>query len=633
MLAAPYGQMPSRNRWKGGTVPGHIEDYALIGDLQTAALVGKDGSIDWLCLPRFDSAACFAALLGDEDNGHWRVAPASGGACTRRSYRGDTLVLDTVWETADGTVKVTDFMPQRDRAPDVVRIVEGVAGSVPMRSELRLRFDYGNIVPWVRRADAHHIAIAGPDSVWLRSEPRVPTYGKNFCTYADFTISPGERVAFVLTWHPSHEKRPRRTDPYAALGHSVEDWETWSAGCRYEGPWRDAVMRSLITLKALTYAPSGGIVAAASTSLPEEIGGVRNWDYRFCWLRDSTLTLNVLLSCGYVEEAAAWRNWLLRAVAGDPADLQIMYGLAGERRITEYEVPWLPGYEASTPVRIGNAAVEQLQLDVYGEVLDTLYLSRERGLPAEEHAWDLQRAMMDFLEAQWREPDEGLWEVRGPRRHFVHSKVMAWVAADRAVRTLETHPHFEGDIGRWRAMRETVHREVCRHGYDADRNTFTQFYGSHELDAATLLIPRLGFLPASDPRVTGTVDAVRRELNHGGFVRRYTFDDSHVDGLPGREGAFLACSFWLAHALHATGRDADARDLFEKLLAVRNDVGLLSEEWDPAVRRQLGNFPQAFSHVGLVNTALALSRSDLLRGAPSRSDPSRSDPPRSDRTP
>ncbi|MGP3981539.1 glycoside hydrolase family 15 protein [Streptomyces sp. KR80] len=589
-------------------MPGQIEDYALIGDLQSAALVGRDGSIDWLCLPRFDSGACFAALLGDEDNGHWRVSPATGGACTRRSYRGDTLVLDTFWETDTGTVMVTDFMPQRDRAPDVVRIVEGVSGSVEMRSEIRLRFDYGNITPWMRRADDHRIAIAGPDAVWFRSEPRVTTYGKDFCTYADFHVAQGERVAFVLTWHPSHEKRPRLIDPYRSLAQSLDGWETWSAQCSYDGPWRDAVMRSLITLKALTYAPSGGIVAAATTSLPEEIGGVRNWDYRFCWLRDATLTLNALLSSGYLEEAVAWRDWLLRAVAGDPADLQIMYGLAGERRLPEYEVPWLSGYEGSAPVRVGNAAVKQLQLDVYGEVLDSLFFSRSQGIPPQEHAWRIQAALLDFLESRWREPDEGLWEVRGQRRHFVHSKVMAWVAADRALRTLERFPHLDGDTARWKAMRDTVHPEVCRRGYDPDRNTFTQYYGSTGLDAATLLIPQVGFLPASDPRVIGTVEAVRRELGYGGLVRRYTPD--HVDGVPGSEGAFLACSFWLADALWATGRREDARELFERLLSLRNDVGLLSEEWDPVARRQLGNFPQAFSHVGLVNTALALSRAD-----------------------
>ncbi|KAF4409997.1 MULTISPECIES: glycoside hydrolase family 15 protein [Streptomyces] len=589
-------------------MPGLIEDYALIGDLQTAALVGRDGSIDWLCLPRFDSGACFAALLGDPDNGRWLVRPRGAERCTSRAYRGDTLVLDTLWETPEGTVRVTDFMPHRDRAPDVVRIVEGLSGRVAIESELRLRFDYGNIVPWVRRADGHHIAIAGPDSVWLRSVPHQKTYGRDWATHCDFTVGAGERVAFVLTWHPSHEKYPRRIDPYEVLAHTLDDWESWSAECRYEGPWREAVLRSLITLKALTYAPSGGIVAAATTSLPEHIGGVRNWDYRFCWLRDATLTLNAMVTGGYLEEAAAWRDWLLRAVAGSPADLQIMYGIQGERRLTEFEVPWLRGYESSSPVRIGNAAVGQHQLDVYGSVLDSLHLARQSGLPKEENAWNLQRVLMDFLEGCWREPDEGIWEVRGPRRHFVHSKVMAWVAADRAVRTVESNPGLSGDANRWRAMREAVHREVCERGYDAGRNTFTQFYGSAELDAATLLIPETGFLPPSDPRVVGTVDAVCRELGHGGFVRRYT--PSSVDGLPGTEGAFLACSFWLADALQAIGRHGEARDLFERLLSVRNDVGLLAEEWDPVAGRQLGNFPQAFSHIGLVNTALSLSIGD-----------------------
>ncbi len=588
-------------------MPGRIEDYAIIGDLQTAALVGRDGSIDWLCLPRFDSAACFAALLGDRDNGRWRIAPANATHCTSRSYRGDTLVLDTVWETPTGTVKVTDFMPQRDKAPDVVRIVECVSGEVAMQTELVLRFDYGSVVPWMRRMDGHRVAIAGPDSVWLHSTPALPVVGKDMRTHADFTVRAGERVAVVLTWHPSHARHVRKIDPFAALDTCMKDWEAWSARCRYEGPWRDAVLRSLITLKALTYAPSGGIAAAATTSLPEEIGGVRNWDYRYCWLRDAALTLNALLVGGYLDEAHAWRDWLLRAVAGDPADLQIMYGIAGERRLTEYEVPWLTGYQGSAPVRIGNAAAGQLQLDVYGEVMDCLFLARERGLAGESHAWNLQRALMDFLESKWREPDEGLWEVRGPRRHFVHSKVMAWVAADRAVRTLEAEPKLRGDIDRWRAMREQVHAEVCEKGYDAERNTFTQSYGSRELDAATLLIPQVGFLPASDPRVRGTVEAVRDELDHGGFVRRYSPESGGVDGLPGSEGAFLACSFWLADALHATGRTGQAKELFEKLLSLRNDVGLLAEEWDPVAGRQLGNFPQAFSHVGLVNSALTLA--------------------------
>ncbi|MGK3104495.1 glycoside hydrolase family 15 protein [Streptomyces sp. WAC05858] len=584
----------------------HIDDYALIGDHQTAALISRHGSIDWLCLPRFDSPACFAALLGGPDNGHWRLAPKGAGACTRRGYLDDSLVLESVWETETGTVKVIDFMPQRDRAPDVVRIVEGVSGSVEMLGVLRLRFDYGRIVPWMRRTDGHRIAVAGPDSVWLRSEPEVRTYGKDFSTRSEFTVSAGDRVAFVLTWHPSHEPRPRLVDPYDSLRSSLADWRDWAARCRYEGPHRDAVIRSLITLKALTYAPSGGIVAAPTTSLPEQLGGVRNWDYRYCWLRDSTLTLNSLLRAGYHEEAAAWRDWLLRAIAGDPAELQIMYGLRGERRLPEHELPWLEGYEHSAPVRVGNGAVDQRQLDVYGEVLDTLHLARFAGLPAEPHTWKIQTSLMDFLESAWRDPDEGLWEVRGPRRHFVHSKVMAWVAADRAVRAMEAAPELSGDVNRWRTMRDAVHREVCEKGYDPERSTFTQSYGSSELDAATLLIPRVGFLPATDPRVIGTIDAVRRELCEDGLIRRYTAVD-HVDGLPGSEGAFLACSFWLADALHLAGRHKDARALFERLLALRNDVGLLAEEYDPATGRQLGNFPQAFSHIGLVGTALTLA--------------------------
>ncbi|REK89159.1 glycoside hydrolase family 15 protein [Streptomyces inhibens] len=584
----------------------HIEDYALIGDLQTAALVGRDGSIDWLCLPRFDSGACFAALLGTKENGHWGLAPQSPDARARRSYRGDSLILDTVWETPTGSVQVTDFMPQRDRAPDVVRIVEGLSGSVEMRGVLRLRFDYGRVVPWVRAAEGCRVAIAGPDSVWLRTPAQGRTYGKDFSTRSDFTVAEGERTAFVLTWHPSHEPRPIQIDPFQALQDTLEDWHAWSARCRYNGPYREAVIRSLIVLKALTYAPTGGIVAAPTTSLPEELGGVRNWDYRYCWLRDASLTLNCLLSAGYLEEAGAWRDWLLRAVAGAPDDLQIMYGLAGERRLPEAELPWLAGYLDSAPVRIGNAAVEQRQLDVYGEVIDSFHIARTAGLPAEPHAWSIQRALVDYLESTWRDPDEGLWEIRGSRRHFVHSKVMAWVAADRAVRTIEAYPKLGADLDRWRAMRDEVHREVCAQGYDADRGTFTQFYGSTELDAATLLIPRVGFLPADDPRVVGTIDTVRRELSHDGLLRRYSTEDSSVDGLPGSEGAFLACSFWLVDALQLSGRRDEARELFERLLALRNDVGLLSEEYDPAARRQLGNFPQAFSHIGLVGTAFGL---------------------------
>ncbi|PPS75148.1 MULTISPECIES: glycoside hydrolase family 15 protein [Streptomyces] len=587
-----------------------IEDYALIGDEQTAALVGTDGSVDWLCLPRFDSAACFARMLGDEDNGYWRIAPVGADRCTRRAYRRDTLVLDTEWETEQGSVRVTDLMPQRDRAPDLVRVVEGLDGEVTLHSALKLRFDYGSIVPWVRKADGHRVAVAGPDSTWLRSEPEVTSWGEDFGTHAEFTVKQGEKVAFVLTWHPSHEERPPLVDPYDALRHSVEDWRAWASRCRYDGPYRDAVVRSLITLKALTYAPTGGIVAAPTTSLPEEPGGVRNWDYRYCWLRDSTLTLNALLAAGYQEEAEAWRNWLLRAVAGDPADLQIMYGLAGERRLPEFELPWLSGFAESAPVRVGNDAVTQLQLDVYGEVMDSLSLARESGLSPQPDVWALQTALLDFLRTHWQQPDEGLWEVRGGRRQFVHSKVMVWVAADRAVGTLERHPELDGDLDGWRALRDEVHEEVCEKGYDAERNTFTQSYGSRELDAALLLIPRVGFLPPDDPRVIGTIDAVREELAHNGFLRRYSTDDAGVDGLPGGEGAFLVCSFWLADALHMTGRTKEARELFERLAGLANDVGLLSEEFDPVTGRHLGNFPQAFSHIGLVNTALALFGED-----------------------
>ncbi|MCX4810093.1 glycoside hydrolase family 15 protein [Streptomyces sp. NBC_01239] len=584
-----------------------IEDYALIGDEQTAALIGMDGSVDWLCLPRFDSAACFARLLGDEDNGHWRIAPEGADRCTRRAYRPDTLVLDTEWETAEGTIRVTDLMPQRHRAPDVVRIVEGLSGKVTVRSTLRLRFDYGAVVPWMRRSDGHHVAVAGPDSVWLRSEPEVHTWGEDFSTLSEFTVEAGEKVAFVLTWHPSHEPRPALVDPYESLRTSVADWQRWAARCRYDGPYRDVVVRSLITLKALTYRPTGGIVAAATTSLPEEMGGVRNWDYRYCWLRDSTLTLGALVSAGYHKEAEAWRDWLLRAVAGDPADLQIMYGVAGERRLPEFELPHLSGFGGSAPVRIGNGAVNQLQLDVYGEVMDSLWLARRAGLSPKPHMWSLQSVLLDWLRDQWKQPDEGLWEVRGGRRHFVHSKVMVWVAADRAVRTLEEYADLSGDLEGWRELRDEVHRDVCEKGYDPERNTFTQYYGSQELDAALLLIPRFGFLPADDPRVIGTVDAVREALGHDGFVRRYdTAADTPVDGLPGDEGAFLACSFWLVDALQMTGRRKEARVLFERLVGLANDVGLLAEEYDPVAGRQLGNFPQAFSHIGLVNTALAL---------------------------
>ncbi|MDQ0381232.1 glycoside hydrolase family 15 protein [Amycolatopsis thermophila] len=579
-----------------------IEDYALLGDLHTAALVSRAGAVDWLCLPRFDSAAGFAALLHDEHAGTWRLAPASGGPATRRSYRGDTLVLSSEWDTAEGTVRVVDFMPPRRDGPDLVRIVEGVSGRVPMRMTLRPRFDYGDIVPWLRTEQGRHVAVAGPDALWLSAPVPVEHSGGAF--HARFGVAPGERAEFVLTHRPSHLPRPQPPEPARALAETEAFWTDWISRCRYRGPWEGAVRRSLITLKALTYAPTGGIVAAATTSLPEELGGSRNWDYRYCWLRDATFTLQALLGTGYTGEARAWREWLVRAVAGDPADLQIMYGLDGARRLPESELPWLDGYAGSRPVRVGNAAVGQFQLDVWGEVLDGLHLVREAGVPVELDAWDLQRALLDYLEGHWDEPDNSLWEVRGPRRQFTHSKVMAWAGVDRAVHTVEDH-HLDGPVEHWRALRERIHADVCAHGFDARRGTFTQSYGSSEVDAALLLIPRVGFLPWNDPRVHGTVDAVRAQLCRDGLLLRYR--PGEVDGLTGDEGAFLACSFWLADALHGTGRVDEARALFERLLALRNDVGLLSEEYDTRRGCQLGNTPQAFSMVGLVNAARHLS--------------------------
>ena len=598
---------------------GRIEDYALIGDLQTAALVGRDGSIDWLCFPRFDSASCFGALLGGEDLGHWRLAPAGGGTCASRSYRGDSLVLETVWETPTGTVKVIDFMPQRDATPDVMRIVEGVSGTVDMCGEVRLRFDYGRVVPWVRRTDHHRVAVAGPDSVWMRSPSSVHSYGRGLATIAEFTVQAGDRVPMVLSWLPSHHTAPPRQDAERSLQETVNAWQEWSAVNKYRGPYRDAVMRSLLVLKALTYAPTGGIVAAVTASLPEQIGGERNWDYRFCWLRDSTMTLSALLACGYVEEAAAWREWLLRAIAGDPADLQTMYGVGGERRLPEIVADWMPGYEGSAPVRFGNAAVDQLQLDVYGEVIDTLHMALAAGIPMERHVWGLVKALMSFVEEHWGDPDEGLWEVRGGRRHFVHSKIMCWVAFDRAVKMAEA-TGLPAPVKRWGAARDAVHADVCAKGYDPELGTFTQYYGGKELDAATLFVVKSGFLPADDPRVVGTVEAVRDRLDHGGFIRRYSTGangltgpdgqtgDTAVDGLEGEEGAFLACSFWLVDALIAIGRKAEGRELFERVAAISNDLGLISEEWDPEAGRQLGNTPQAFTHVALVNTAFLLGQ-------------------------
>jgi GH15 family glucan-1,4-alpha-glucosidase len=598
-------------------VAGLIEDYAIIGDMQSAALVGRDGSIDWLCLPRFDSPACFAALLGTERNGHWRIAPAGAGPGTElmRRYQGDTLILETDWRTGGGLVKVIDFMPPRDSKPPViVRIVEGVEGSVEMDCTLRIRFGYGQVLPWVRRREGDIHAIAGPDSVWL--DTPIALAGRNLAHQATFTVTAGERVPFVFTWMPSHEGAPEAVDAYEAHRVAEQFWLDWVARCTYHGRYREAVVRSLITLKALTYQPTGGIVAAATTSLPEDIGGVRNWDYRYCWLRDATITLEALLRTGYTQEAFAWRAWLGRAVAGDPSDVQIMYGVAGERRLPEWEADWLPGYEGSAPVRIGNAAVNQRQLDVYGEVIDALTLGGRSGVKGDRHSWSLQRALLKFLEAHWDEPDEGIWEVRGPRQHFVHSKVMAWVAFDRGVQAAEAG--MPGPVDRWRELRDAIHQEICEQGFNPQRGAFTQYYGSTELDAAVLLIPEVGFLPPTDPRVISTVEAIQRELVTDGLVRRYQLPEPAVDagpavdGLTGSEGAFLACSFWLANALHMIGRDEEAHELFDRLLALRNDVGLLSEEYDPRYARQVGNTPQAFSHVPLIQAALNI---DLHAGA------------------
>jgi GH15 family glucan-1,4-alpha-glucosidase len=587
-------------------MPGRIEDYGLIGDLQTAALVSRHGCIDWLCVPRFDSGAVFAALLGDTGNGHWTIQPAGSFQSPARRYAEDTLVLETDLETAAGAVRLIDFMPVRGEAPDVVRIVEGRRGRVEMELELVLRFDYGAVVPWVRRLDGSLVGIAGPDAVCLRTP--VELEGRGMRTYAAFSVAEGDRVPFVLTWYASSGPLPAPVDAEVALSDTLAYWAAWAERCTHGGAWHDAVHRSLLTLKALTYEPTGGIVAAPTTSLPEAIGGVRNWDYRFCWLRDATLTLLTLLSVGYVEEAGAWRDWLLRAIAGSPEDLQIMYGVAGERRLTELELSWLPGYEASRPVRIGNAASAQRQLDVYGEVADAFYQSRVRGLPPSDDAWTLTRKLFEWLESGWREPDEGIWEVRGPRRHFTHSKVMAWVAFDRAVRFAEQLGRT-GPIDRWRRAREEVRTEVLREGFDAARGSFVQSYGSDRLDASLLMIPLVGFLPATDPRVVGTVAAIERELMRDGFVERYLADEENVevDGLPPGEGVFLPCSFWLAHVFCLQGRREEAERLFERLLSLRNDLGLISEEYDPRLDRLIGNFPQAFTHLTLVDTALTLA--------------------------
>lgn len=582
-----------------------IEDYAFLSDTQTGALVSRDGCVDWLCFPRFDSGACFAALLGDRKNGRWSFWPEGETTATRRRYRGDTLVLETEIETAEGTVRLIDFMPPRGENPDIVRIIEGVSGSVRMKMDLIIRFDYGQLIPWVRKRDGDLEAIAGPDALILRTP--VKTHGEDLTTVADFTVTEGERVPFVLTWFPSHEKAPRAINPEHALKQTEEYWSSWAKRCRAGGPWRDAVTRSLITLKGLTYAPTGGIVAAATTSLPEDVGGVRNWDYRYCWLRDATFTLLALMDAGYLDEARSWREWLLRAVAGSSAQMQIMYGVRGERRLEEFEIDWLGGYENSRPVRIGNAASKQFQLDVYGEVMDSAYRAHVAGIETNETDWRMQAALMNFLETKWEEPDEGIWEVRGGRKQFTHSKMMAWVAFDRAVKLIEQCNCSSGEhLGRWRKIRDEIHAQVCKLGYHNGKKAFTQFYGSEQLDASLLMMPLIGFLPATDERVRNTIEAIERELMDDGFVVRYRPEKNNVDGLPGSEGVFLLCSFWLADCLHLLGRKEEARDHFERLLDLRNDVGLLSEQYDPRAKRQLGNFPQAFSHVALVNTARIL---------------------------
>jgi len=583
-----------------------IEDYGLVGDLQTVALIGRSGSIDWLCFPRFDSGACFSALLGSSEHGRWLIAPTAGGQATDRRYRENTLILESEWQTETGRVRVIDFMPPRETKPDIVRIVECLDGHVELRTELIMRFDYGSIVPWVQRLeDESLVAIAGPDGLVLRTpvdlDPEAMTHT------AEFTVRKGDRVPFVLTWFPSSEHPPRAVDAENALADTERFWRDWMSGCDYRGDYGPAVRTSLLVLKALTYQPTGAIVAAPTTSLPERIGGVRNWDYRYSWLRDATFTLYALMNAGYHDEARAWRDWLLRALAGDPAKMQILYGVGGERRIPEFELDWLPGYAGSSPVRIGNAAHEQFQLDVYGEMMDALHEARRHGLAADDHAWSLQQQnVMDFLEGAWDQPDEGIWEVRGPRKHFTHSKVLAWVAFDRAVEAVERWG-LPGPVEHWRRVRAEIHEEVCREGFNVELNSFTQAYGSNELDASTLLIPLLGFLPPEDPRVIGTVDAIQRDLTRDGFVQRYHTHDVD-DGLPGGEGVFLPCSFWLVDALLMLERDDEARALFEQLLGVSNDLGLLAEEYDPSAKRLLGNFPQAFTHVGLVNSAYNLSK-------------------------
>ena len=589
-------------------MPLPIEKYALIGDCHAAALVGCDGSIDWLCLPRFDSGACFAALLGGPEHGRWLLAPAEKISRVQRRYRGDSLILETDLETEQGSVRLIDFMPLSDERWDVVRIVEGLSGSVTMKMDLIVRFDYGSIVPWVRRSKDSLLITAGPDTLDLATS--VAIKGKNMKTVAEFCVGAGQREFFTLNYRPSHIAMCPAVDAENALTQTEAQWRKWSGHCSYRGRWRDSVMRSLIILKALTYKPTGGLVAAPTTSLPELPGGVRNWDYRYCWLRDATFTLNALLLAGFHEEAAAWREWLLRAVAGSPDDLQILYGVTGERRLPECELPWLPGYEASYPVRVGNDASKQFQLDVYGELMDSLHLARVADMEPHPEAWSVQLEMLKFLELHWQDPDNGLWEVRGPPQHFTHSKVMAWVAFDRAIKDAELEG-LEGPIDVWRRIRDAIHAQVCAQGFDPSRNSFVQSYETNYLDASLLLIPQVGFLPADDPRVLGTIAAIERHLMADGLVLRYS-TATPVDALPAGEGAFLACSFWLADAFALAGRRQEAEALFERLLALGNDLGLFAEEFSPSAQRMLGNFPQALTHMALVNTARLLSMPEHL---------------------
>ncbi|HMF24679.1 MAG TPA: glycoside hydrolase family 15 protein [Pseudolabrys sp.] len=593
-----------------------IEDYALIGNNATAALVGRNGSIDWLCFPRFDSTACFAALLGSPDNGHWSIAPTAIRPKVTRRYREGTLVLETEFSAPEGTVVLIDCMDRRGAHQDVIRLVRGIRGRVPMEMELTLRFDNGTVVPWVSRLeDSRLCAVAGPDRIVFGTT--VPLHDEDHKIRADFEVEEGQTIAFALTWSPSFGSLPSPLDAAVVVENITDDWKKWSSKHSLKGPYAEATLRSLITLKALIHHETGGIVAAATTSLPEQIGGIRNWDYRFCWIRDATYTLYALIESGFMDEARAWRDWLLRAVAGMSDHMQIMYGIAGERRLTEFEVAELPGYAASRPVRIGNAASGQLQLDVYGEFLDSLYLARRKGLEKSEAGWELGRALVNHLEKIWTQPDEGIWEIRGPRRHFVHSKVMAWVAVDRAVRMVQEFG-VDGPLNRWDRLRSDIHDEVCRLGFSRELNSFVQYYGGKELDASLLLLPLVGFLPPEDPRIQGTVTAIEKNLMHDGLVARYNTRSS-VDGLVGNEGSFLACSFWMVDNYFLQGRIDKARSLFEHLLSLRNDVGLLAEEYDAKEHRQLGNFPQAFSHLALVNSAHNLSSGVETRPAHDRS--------------